>query len=471
MSVKKCDYFIRNAKWLVTVDKERNVIENGGIVVEKNKIVAVGRTTDLVNRFKGEKEVDASNKIVLPGFIQGHVHATQYLAKGLLIEIPLKQGLFERLFPYEANLTEEDAYISTLTCQAELIRCGVTTFIDAGNYFPEMVARATYETGMRGILARSMTDIHNTGIGEFPENYKGRETLEECLTRSNDFFSKYNGKYDDRLRVWLSLRFIQGCSNQLITEANELAHFLKTGFQTHAAHSESGVAATVETYGMRDIERLAKLDVLCPELLIAHVAWINNKELKMLIDKDVKIAHCPGSNIHSSYGTFLIGKFPELLDAGAIVCIGTDGNTDGRSADIIREMFLAVSVYKETRLDPQIITLNKGIEMITIDGAKASLWDDQIGSIEVGKKADIVIIDTLKPEWVPVHNPLAALVYASNGSHVDFVMADGKALLENGQFLTIDWPSVAEKAQKASDSIIKRAGLEKFFSPKWPIFR
>jgi 5-methylthioadenosine/S-adenosylhomocysteine deaminase len=463
------DIIIKNARWLVTMDPERRIFEDGSVVISKGRFVDAGKSKDINDNYEASEVFDAQNMLVMPGIIDAHVHNGNWLAKGALTEVTEKCSLFERIFPLETNMTEEDSYWSSKACQLELIKKGVTTFIDAGNYYPEMMAKAVQESGMRGLISRSSADVHKFGFGSLPENYVGRETMEQALTRGEDLFSKYHHAAEDRIRVWFSLRFLQGVSDQLMIETRKLAEKYETGFTTHAAHTREGVDATMEKYHLRDVERLHAAGVLCPRLLCVHMGWLNMKEVMLLKEHDVNIAFVPAGNIHSAYGTFMIGKFPEMIQLGLCVALGSDSGIGGRFVEPFRNMYLAASIYKETRLDPTIIRKEDVIEMATTKAAHAALWDDEIGTIEPGKKADLTFVDTSDPVWAPVHDPVTTLVYATNGNMVDSVMVDGKFIMKGREILTFDESEVKRQVQKASDDLLKRSNLDGVLRPRWPV--
>jgi 5-methylthioadenosine/S-adenosylhomocysteine deaminase len=460
---------IKNARWVVTMNEERTIITDGAVAIAGERIQEVGKTKDLERNFVPDRVIDAAGKLVIPGLIEAHVHNTQFLAKGASADVFMKKGLFERIFPYETNLTAEDAYWSSFQCQIEAIKKGATTFIEVGSYYPEEVAKVTVTSGMRAVLARSAADIHATGIGSFPEDYIGLETTSQALERGEAFVSSWNGAEEGRIKTFFALRFIQACSDQLVKETKRLADHYQTGFQTHAGHSKEGIEATIQTHGCRDVERLDRLGVLGPNLLLIHMGWVTMGELLRIRDAGTQIIHCPSSNLHAGYGTFTFGKFPEMMDMGINIALGSDAGIGGHHTDMIRNMYLAASIWKDTRTDPTIIPCEKVMEMATINGAKAALWEDEIGSIEKGKMADITIFDTETPEFTPVYNPILNLVYSGNGSLADTVIVAGKILMEGKKLLTLDEPATLKRIQAVSDGLVERGALNKFLKPKWPV--
>jgi len=465
------DIILRDARMIITMGPERRIIERGSIVVRGDRIKAVGKTVDMEKSFKAGNIIDAKHLLIMPGIIDAHVHNGNWLGKGALTEVTEKAALFKRIFPMETNMTEEDCYFSSRACHLELIKKGVTTFIDAGNYFPHMTAKALEESGMRGIISRSSADVHKSGFGKLPENYVGRETTEQALLRGEETVKKYDRSANGRIKAWFSLRFLQGVSDELLKESKMLADKYNTGITTHAAHTREGVDATLEKYGLRDVERMERAGILGPNLLCVHMGWINMKEVLTLQSTGTQICHVPAGNIHSSYGTFLVGKFPEMISMDMPVSLGSDSGIGGRFIDPFRNMYLAASIYKETRLDPSVVRKEDVLEMATIKGAKAAMWDSEIGSIEEGKKADFTMIDISDPAWAPLHDPITVLVYACNGNMVDSVMVDGKFLMRNRKVLTMDEHEVMNQAQKASDELLKRSGLSVCLKPRWPVIK
>jgi len=234
------------------------------------------------------------------------------------------------------------------------------------------------------------------------------------------------------------------------------------GFQIHAGHSRDGVEATLAKYGLRDIERLDSLGVLSPNLLCVHMGWVTMAEVIRLKENGVKVAFCPDSNLRSAYGTFTVGKFPEMIDMGVTVCLGTDA----QHANMLKEIYLGANVYKDTRLDPSIIKSETMLEIAIINGARTVMWENEIGSLEAGKKADISIFDI--SGCVPSNNPVYTLVYSCDGSEADTVIADGKILMEGKKIQTFAENKVSRKIQEASDSLAERSGLAKYLKPPWP---
>lgn len=460
---------IKGARWVVTMNPAREIITDGAVAVDGDRIALVGKTAAVEQAFAADVVIDAADRMVLPGLIQAHVHNTQFLCKGLTEGAFLKQSLFDRIFPYEVQLSAEDAYWSSYACQMNLLRTGVTSFVEAGSYYPDAVGQVTVETGLRGIITRSAADVHGTGLGTFPADYIGRETLDETLDRGAATVERWHGREGGRIRAWMCMRFLQAASDDLIRETVRLAEHYGVGYQTHLAHSREGIEATLAQCGRRDVERMQALDALRPQFLGIHMGWVTMRELLAWRDAGCKVAHCPSSNLSAAYGTFLLGKIPEMLALGITVALGSDACFSGHFVDILREMHLAISMQKDVRMDSQIIPHEKALEMATVDGARALGWDDEIGALIPGYKADIALFDVTAAEWYPAHNPIQNFVYCSEGTAADTVLVDGRILMQNKQIRSFDAARTAAAIQAASDGLAARCGVQDHLAPRWPV--
>jgi 5-methylthioadenosine/S-adenosylhomocysteine deaminase len=458
---------IKNASWLVTMDPERRILTDGAVAIENDRIVEVGKTNVVAGKFKAEKVIDAEGKLVMPGLIDTHVHNTQQLGRGLADGCEIDVHLLERLYGYESAMIEEDAYWAALCCHLELIRAGTTCFIDPGSYFPQQTARAVGESGVRGIIARTAFDLHHTPIGELPKG-RFRETTDEAVNRAEQVVKQFNGQHDGRLKCWFALRILSGCSDDLIRRIKAKADEHGVGLVMHAAESHGETAASRARYGVGDVERMAKLGALGPNMVLIHMGWASPKEIVLCMDHDLKVSCTPSTGYRLGLASMEYGRFPEMLELGITVALGSDAAMSSNYLDIVREMFLASGGAKAQRLDPSIMPAETVIEMGTINGAKAALWETEIGSLEVGKKADIAIFETRMPEWMPVLNPLANLVYSSRGG-ADTVLCDGRVLMESGVVLSINEKAALVEAKKRGERIATDSKLWDKIKPKWPM--
>ena len=464
--MERVDTIIKNASWLITVDPRRRIIRDGAVAIRGGRIVAVDKTRELESAFVADDVLDARNKVVTPGLIDSHLHSSFQLSRGLADEVGSKRFLFERMYPYEGSLSDDDTYWSALLCCYESLRHGVTCFVDPGNYAPSATVRAVEESGMRAIIAKSCMDVGTSAFGKLPERFL--ETAEEGLARSLEVVEQHHGAAGDRVRVALSCRGINNCSDAFLKMMSDAAGELKTILQAHACFAIDTRDASLLQHGVTEIERLARLEALSDRLLLIHTGWATPADLALLRSHDVKVVVCASSSLHNGYGNLLMGHAPEQMEDGMRIGMGSDHASSG-IVDLVSEMLLVAGGYKEIRLNPAILPPEQIVEMATINGAACGHWEDEIGSLEVGKRADITLFDATKPEWQPLYNPVSNLVYSANGNTVDSVLVDGRLLVAGGQVLSIDYDSVLKQIGDRAESILERTGLRAQATPKWPI--
>ncbi len=449
------------------MDPTRRIVSDGAVAIEGSRIVAVGKTEEIESFFQADKIIDAAGKLVMPGLVDTHVHNSQQLGRGLCDGCDLPVHLFERLYGYEQQLSEEDAYWAAINCQLEMIRAGTTCFVDPGNYFPDQMARAIGESGMRGVIARIAFDVHSTPMGELSSHLR-RETADEALGHAEAAVRRLDGLHDGRVRTWFGLRVLAVCSDDLIRRAKARADDLGVGLALHASESRDEVVAARVKFGMHDLERMDVLGALGPNLLVIHMGWASPREIALCVRHDIKVSCSPSAGYRLGMGSMEFGRFPEMLELGVSVSLGSDSAMSSNFVDVVRQMNLAAGGAKSQRLDPSVLPPETAIEMATLHGARCALWSDEIGSLEPGKRADIAIFDTRKPEWQPVLNPIANLVFAARGG-ADTVVCNGEVLMENGLVLTIDEERALLESQTRGRRIARESGLGAKVMPKWPV--
>ena len=412
---KKADLLIRDIDWLITVDKGRRIIRDAAIAVTKGKIVAIGKSDEIAGAFEANQVFDAKGAVATPGFVDCHLHSSFHLSRGLADEANAQSFLFDRMYPYEAALEQDDVGVAARHACAELLRHGVTCFIDPGNYHPEASVAAAEATGIRMLVSRSSFDLTKSVMGLLPARMI--EDTRVCLTRAEEVLERYSKSSNARLKATASFRGLNNASDELIQGLKKLAGKYDTLLQTHACFSYSTHDGCVSRCGLAEIERMEHLGVLDERMLIVHSGWVEPQEIAMMARRKPSLVCAPSSSMHNGYGNFVVGKLPELMALGVNVGIGSDHASSG-IVDMAQEMRLAACGYKETRMNPRVMPPEHAIEMATINGAKAALWDQEIGSIEVGKSADIVLFDTMRPEWQPLINPVSNLVYSATGDSV-----------------------------------------------------
>jgi 5-methylthioadenosine/S-adenosylhomocysteine deaminase len=460
------DLLIRGGT-VVTMDAERRVIEDGAVAIGGGVITAVGDAARLEREHPGARVLDAPTGLITPGLVDAHNHPIHYLSKGLADDLELSRRSYERIWPYEAELTDEEAYVGSLGTFAEMIRSGTTCFCDPGGYRPDAVARAALEIGIRGIVARESWDVPDAHApGAHPE------TTDEALERGAAVVERWNGAGDGRLRAWLSLVRPAHVTDELCVRTMEQAEALGVGVHGHLTASRTADARTRRVVGEGSaVRRYRELGVLRPSLCLAHLGWIEPEEIEDLVAADVKAVHCPSASMLGGFGVIAHGTFPEMIDAGLTVALGTDAGAISRFMDLVRVMYLAACGHKDARIDPTAMGAHTAFEMATCAGARALLWSDEIGSLEPGKAADLVVFDTDGAEWHPrpLRNPVANLVYSASGHSARTVIIGGAVVMEDRVLTTIDLPELLARTDAAADDVLGRLGLT--FGPAWPTAR
>ncbi|KAE8023731.1 hypothetical protein FH972_009399 [Carpinus fangiana] len=445
---------------IVTMDPERRVFRNGGIFIRHDKIVAIGHSPDILRDFSApaKKIIDLHAQILLPGFINTHVHTSQQLARGIADDVDLMTWLHGRIWPYESNMTEDDSYISTLLCGIELIHSGVTCFAEAGGQHVSGMARAVELLGLRACLAQSTMD---SGEG-LPASWATR-TTDDCIQSQKELYNKHHNKADGRIRVWFGIRQIMNSTDCLLLETRDAARELKTGIHMHVAEIpyENQLMMDTRKVDHGTVTYLQKIEFLQNNLLSAHTVWVNSAEIDFLARADVKVSHCPASAMR------MLGFAPirEMLDAGICVSLGTDGAPSNNRMSIVDEMYLASlinkgrEVYAKGTTDPTALPAETVLKMVTLNGAKSVLWDNEIGSLEVGKKADMVVVNPSSWCMVPVHDCISSLVYCMRSENVVSVMCNGQWIMKDKKILRVNEEDVILSARKAASELLKRAGI------------
>lgn len=452
--------------YVVTVNPRREMIANTSIAVREGTIVAVGKASELNERFSARKRISAKGKLVLPGFIDSHNHPIHFLSQGFSDDAPLYWRLRQRIWPFERAITHEEAYSGALGNFATMLRLGTTCFVDPGGSAPEAVMSAAEDIGIRGMVARSAQD-RGTDALPIPDEY--RMSTEEAIGVSVDFYDQYNGAAGGRLRASFSLRDAQTTSDELCRRIYQEAAKRQTIVQMHLITNEEVDEKSRALWGLGSLERLNKLGILGRHLSLVHMGRVSEDEARVLAESRTSVVHCPSASMTGGMGAIGSGGFLRLFDAGVLVSLGTDAAAISRFLDMIRVMYLAATVHKDIANDPLAVGCYKALEMATIEGARAMQMDDRIGSIEVGKQADIVVLDTDGPAWQPDpwFNPVANLVYAADASSVRHVVVQGRTLVEDRRLTVMDQRLVWQEAGAARRSLLSRLGVE--LMPQWPV--
>lgn len=465
-SPEEVDLLVTGIDWLVTVDESRRVVKDGAVAIRDGRFVEVGPSSQVGSRVAARETRDASGTVATPGFVDCHLHSSFQLSRGLADEVNARAFLFDRMYPYEGALGEDDVFDSARLASWELLRHGVTCFVDPGNYFPAATVKACRQVGIRVFAARSTFDQATSVLGLLPDTMI--DTTSSAVARTREFLEEHAGGIERGYSASASFRGLNNSSDDLIGRLRALADEHDTFLQCHACFSYSTRDASIAQHGQGEISRLAGLGVLDARMLLVHAGWIDPSEFAAICTHHPSLVAGPSSSVHSGYGNITVGLMPELLAMGVNVALGSDHASSG-SVDMCREMFLVACGYKESRLDAAIMPPETALEMATINGARAVGAADLLGSIEAGKLADMVLFDATAPEWLPVFNPVANLVYSASGSTVRTVMVGGQIVIEDGRLSRVDEAEVREAAAEAVSRFGSRLDIEGFISLRWPV--
>jgi cytosine/adenosine deaminase-related metal-dependent hydrolase len=459
------DITLTNAT-VVTMNERREIIRNGAVAIDGNKIVDVGKTDDVKREHSIDLEIDCRDKLVLPGLIDAHVHLGQALIRGCADDLPLIPWLNERVLPLQGvGYQEGDGELSAKLCALEMIKSGTTTFVESmllGRYIEEMT-RGVEASGIRGAVSKSLMNL--PGYADQPEVIPEcmREDGDTTIKQALDMIKKWHGKANDKIHIWFGLRTAGGATVEFYREVSELARKHGTGMTIHLAEVKDDIRYMKNEFGMTPMEFMEHCGIVGEHVIYAHGVWLPKEDFERLRRTKGTVCHCPASNLKLGSG---IAPIPELLKAGVNVALGCDGGPSNDCYDMIREMKLAALIHKGRLLDPEVLPAETALEMATVNGAKATLWGDKIGSLESGKLADVIVVDQKKPHLVPVRNPISNLVYAGNGSDVDTVIIDGEIVMEGREVKTLDEDDIVQKTKELAPELDARLDLK--IESRWP---
>lgn len=452
---------------IITMNANRDIITDGAIAIDGNRIVAVGKAKDLLAQYAEDEVVDVHGKLMIPGLIDTHVHVAQALIRGCADDMALIQWLCERVWVLQGNFTGDDGYVSARLCIAEMLKSGTTTFLEsmlAHRYGFNGIARAVEESGIRACLAGIVMDIGTYATQDSSMHPGMIESREMSLLGVLDMHSKWEGGADDRIHVWFGPRTPGGVTSELYREMSTLAHEREIGITMHLAEVEADKIYLQEKYGLSPVYYAESVGLLGPKSVLVHMVWLTQQDIEKLAETGTSVSHNPSSNSKLASG---VCKVPQMLASGVNVALGCDGGPSNNDYDMIREMKLAAIIHKAVTNDPLIVPAETVLEMATINGARALGLEHEIGSLEVGKKADMVVIDFNRLHTTPSFNHVSTLVYAATGGEVDMVVVNGNIVVEQGQLLTMDEDEIMEQANQHASALYKRAGIE--LAPKWPV--
>lgn len=415
---------------ILTVNKHDEVIRDGAVAFEGNTLTYVGPSPEDVSRY--DEVIDGRGKYVLPGLINTHGHVGMSLLRGYADDLPLQQWLQDKMWPLEAQFSADHVKWGTYLSIIEMIRTGTTTFVDMYDHMDE-VAKAVAETGMRARLCRGMIGL----CSEEERQHKLREAVA--------FAQNWHQQAEGRITVMMSPHAPYTCSPQFISQIVEKAVELDLPIHIHMSETRFEVEQNVRDYGVRPVAHLENLGVFNRPTLVAHAVHLTDEEIEILAKYDVKVSHNIVSNLKLASG---VAPLPKMLERGISVSLGTDSSASNNNLNLFEEMKLAAILHKGVNYDPVAIPAEQALRLATRNGADGVFQADALGSLEVGKQADLIMLDAQQAHYHPAHNPISHVVYAGNGRDVTDVIIAGRFVMRKRELLTVDEERVIYEANQ-----------------------
>lgn len=448
MHTETCDLLITNT---TAVMPDLTMHPGTAIATEGGEIVAIGSTSSLESGYRPKTCLDGAGKIAMPGLVDAHTHACQQLLRGRITDEP--PMIWVRfLVPYESALEPEDVYWSAMLCCVEMIHAGITTFADSGGRHMGQVARAVQQIGLRASIARSTMDS-----AEFvPANMK--DSAQDAVAKTETLYQQWHGKADDRIHIWFALRQVMTSTPELVLGVADAARRYRTGVHIHLAEHLREVEHCVVNYRMRPAEWLDSLGLLGPTVLAAHCVVLSDREVQLVTERGTIPVHCPRSNLHS-HG---FPKTPLFLSLGSPIGMGSDGASSS-----------AINLFESGRLlksatqaryglpinDATVLPVEDVLRMWTSGGARALMLQDRIGTLEVGKRADIILVSVQGAHMAPTHSLLRTLVMCATPGDVTDVIVDGAIVMRDQVLTQADEAEIVAKATEHMHAVAQRAGF------------
>lgn len=427
-----------------------NILPKATVLIRKNKIVKI--TTDsLQTDITVAETLDGKGKLALPGFVDGHTHAAQTLLRGSVVdELPMVWARI--LVPFESSLTYEDTYAGAMLFCLQNLKAGITTFADAGGPFMDAVAEAAIQTGIRAVITRSTMDQ-----GAFVPDVM-KDTVQDAIAKTEALYDQYNDRENGRIKIWFGVRQAMTTSPALAEAISDRSKALHTGVHAHLAEHLDEISHCLRNFGLRPAQWFDRFNLLGPNFLGAHSVRLNAEEIKLLAERKANAVHCPSSNLQN-HG---FSKTPQMLSQGINIGLGTDGGS-GVRLNLFEQMRLLKNAM-QARFgveinDPLTLPTMTTLKMATIGGARAVMLQDEIGTLEEGKKADIVLLDVNQIHLSPTADLPKTVVLNGGPDDVSDVIVDGKILLQDRTFREFDVEEIRRKAGEAMLRVGKRANL------------
>ncbi|HEY0320210.1 MAG TPA: amidohydrolase [Pyrinomonadaceae bacterium] len=431
------DLIVRGGPF-VTMDATRRVIEDGAVAIQGGRIVAIGKRSEIDSKYTARETINAPGKAVIPGLINTHTHIPMTLFRGLADDLDLQEWLTKYIFPAEAkNVTEDFVRTGTQLGLAEMIRGGTTTYCDM-YYFEDAIADETAKAGVRGVLGETVID--------FP--VADNKTNAEAMAYVEKFVKNWQGH--PLITPAIAPHAPYTVSEEHLKAVRAFSDRTGAPIVIHVAETRKEVEDLLKSKGARAVVYLARIGFLNNRVIAAHVVWVNQEEIALLKSLGVGVAHNPQSNMKLAAG---VAPVPQMLAADLAVGLGTDGAASNNDLNMWEEMDTAAKLHKVTSGDPKVVSALQAFEMATIRGARALHLDNQIGSLEVGKRADLCIVDLDDLSQTPLYNIYSQLVYATKAYDVRTVIIEGRVLMRDRNLLTLDESGIKMRARAFRERI------------------
>jgi 5-methylthioadenosine/S-adenosylhomocysteine deaminase len=451
----KADLLIKNV-CTVTMNKSRQILDNASIAILGDKIIEIGDSNKIEIKYTADKVINGKGKVVFPGFVSTHTHLFQVLLKGLGRDKPLIEWLDSSVRRAIWKIDKEGCYYAALVGCIEAIRTGTTTILDymychGQEGLDDSVMQALEDIGVRGILGRG-----HTKTNKFPKEYacKHNDTEEMFFDDVKRLALKYHEH--SRLSVAMAPGIIWDLSHEGFIKARDFAKELGLLITMHLVETEDDDEYSLKTKGMRTIPYLEKVGILAPNFLAVHCVHMTDEDITLFKKYDVKVSHCPISNMILASGTAPIPKF---MKAGVNVSLAVDGAASNDTQDMLEVIKMTALKQKLITRNANIITASDVLEMATLGGAKALLMEEKIGSLEVGKKADMFIYNPISAKSIPINDPISTLVYSSGQANIETSIIDGRVVMENGRIANVDEEEILYKTQEIAAKLLESTGL------------
>ncbi|OES46464.1 5'-deoxyadenosine deaminase [Domibacillus iocasae] len=438
---------IKNAQ-IVTMNTKEEIIK-GDLLIKEDRIESIGLS---LKETIADRVIDASGRTIIPGFVQTHIHLCQTLFRGKGDDLELMDWLKKRIWPLEASHDEESIYYSAMLGIGELLQSGTTTIVDMETVsHTDYAFRAIAESGIRAISGKVMMDKGN----EVPVGLQ--EKTAESIQESVDLLEKWHMYDSGRIQYAFSPRFVVSCTEELLREVQKLSTHYNVKVHTHASENKGEIAIVEQETGMRNVVYLDHLGLANERLILAHCIWLDEQEKQIIKERGVHVSHCPGSNLKLASG---VADVPGLLDAGSSVSLGADGAPCNNNLDMFNEMRLAALIQKPIH-GPTSMNARTVFKMATIGGARAVGMDHEIGSIEIGKKADLAILNLNHFHTFPSYDvdPISRIVYSATRADVETTIVNGRIVMEKGLMKTVDKETVLKEADASIKRLLSRTAI------------